>query len=118
MTKFKTEKEKGVALAFRHLDFTKFFSKNSPLKTCPERSRRIRGERGQTPPLKIRGARPARQGLAGGNSLAGGGVMEVTPFIPLTLRGILKERPLIFDLELGFWDLGFEAERFWNLEFS
>jgi len=42
--------------------------------------------------------------------LAGGGVIEITPFIPLTLRGrfeerililrgILKERPLIFDLK-------------------
>ena len=43
-------------------------------------------------PLKIRGARPARRT----NSLAGGGVMiitEITPFIPLTLRGRLKESP-------------------------
>ena len=37
-------------------------------------------------PLKIRGAGPARRT----NSLAGGGVMknvEITPLIPLTLRG-------------------------------
>jgi len=43
----------------------------------------------KNPPLKIRGARPARRT----NSLAGGGVMritEITPFIPLTLRWRLK----------------------------
>jgi hypothetical protein len=45
----------------------------------------------QNPPLKIRGARPARQGLAGG------GVMKVTPFIPLILRG--KRETLIFEKE-------------------
>jgi hypothetical protein len=39
-------------------------------------------------PLKIRRVRPARQGLAGG------GVIEITPFIPLSLRGRFKERAL------------------------
>jgi len=52
----------------------------------------------QITPLKIRGVRPARL-LAvrlrqASQGLAGGGVMEITPFIPLTLRGRFKERPL------------------------
>jgi hypothetical protein len=44
--------------------------------------------------LKIRGERPARRT----NSLAGEGVMEVTPFIPLILRGMGET--LIFKREL------------------
>jgi len=70
------------------------FCQISPLMTCPEGSRSIRMER-QITPLKIRGVR---------------GVMEITPFIPLTLRGRFKERililrgrfkerPLIFELK-------------------
>jgi len=47
------------------------FCQISPLMTCPEGSRSIRGER-QIPPLKIRGAR---------------GVMEITPFNPPYFKG-------------------------------
>jgi hypothetical protein len=43
-------------------------------------------------PLKVRGGRPARQGLAGGNSLAGGGVMNITPFSPPYSKGEKDER--------------------------
>jgi hypothetical protein len=41
--------------------------------------------------LKIRGVRPACQGLAGGGVMK---IMEITPFIPLSIRGRFKERAL------------------------
>jgi hypothetical protein len=66
MTKIQSTKR---FLPLEHADFS-IFPKNSP--------------------LKIRGARPARRT----NSLAGGGVMKITPFIPLTLRGIATSRAI------------------------
>jgi hypothetical protein len=61
-----------------HPDFINF-SKNPPLKACPERSQRIRGDRSQLCPDNVGMKSPGLMKIE-----------DVTPFVPLTLRGISK----------------------------